>query len=227
MRWLFFFLPLPLFSSTVIPYLNYMSPPNQLTLVRVILTPVFAFLLISDSTTNKQLALLVYVIAALTDWYDGWVARRWGFITRWGKFFDPLADKILTSTAFIMFAWIGYADAWMVWIIVVRDLLVTALRSYTEYKGKPVDTSKFAKTKTFVQLVVIYLFLIAYVVRNSPALYSIAGTIVNRIMIPEVTFSAMLIVTFLTAWTGILYAVRNWQTIKDLFSTHARTAESE
>lgn len=204
-----------------------MSPPNQLTLVRVILTPIFALLLASESATNKQAALVVYIIAALTDWYDGWVARRWGYITRWGKFFDPLADKVLTSTAFIMFAWIGYADAWMVWIIVVRDLLVTALRSYAEYKGKPVDTSAFAKTKTFVQLVVIYLFLIAYVVRNSPTLYTIAGAIVNRVMKPEVTFTAMLIVTSLTAWTGILYIVNNWQTIKALFTTHARTAESE
>ncbi len=204
-----------------------MSPPNQLTLVRVILTPIFAFLLVSDSPTNKQFALFVFIIAALTDWYDGWVARRWGYVTRWGKFFDPLADKILTSTAFIMFVWIGYADAWMVWIIVMRDFLVTLLRSYAEYKEKPVDTSKFAKTKTFVQLVVIYLFLIAYVVRNSPTLHSIAGNIAEYIVKREVTFSTMLIVTFLTTWTGILYAVHNWQTIKELFTPHARTAESE
>jgi len=69
----------------------------------------------------KQAALVVYVFAALTDWYDGWVARRWGYVTRWGKFFDPLADKILTSTAFVTFVLVGYADAWLVWIIVVRE----------------------------------------------------------------------------------------------------------
>ena len=80
-----------------------MSPPNQLTLLRIILTPAFALLLISDSPINKQIALVVYCLAALTDWYDGWVARRWGYITHWGKFLDPLADKVLTSAAFISF----------------------------------------------------------------------------------------------------------------------------
>ena len=204
-----------------------MSPPNQLTLIRVVLTPVFVLLLASDSAAHKQLALGIFIIAALTDWYDGWVARRWGYITRWGKFFDPLADKILTSAAFIAFVFIGYAEAWMVWIIVVRDVCITLLRSYGEYKHKPIDTSKFAKTKTFLQLIVIYVLLIAYVIRSSPQLYSIFGYWTDIIVPKQVAVVLMLLTTLLTAWTGVLYLIQNWSIIKELFSSNARTAETE
>ena len=204
-----------------------MSPPNQLTLLRILLTPVFTLLLFADSPSSKELALLVYCLAALTDWYDGWVARRWGYITRWGRFLDPLADKVLTSAAFVSFIFIGYAAAWMVWIIVVRDLLVTLLRSYSEYRNKPVETIKFAKTKTFFQLVVIYLFLVAYVIRSSASLYRMFGGWVDVVATKEIMFGLMLITTLLTAVSGAMYLVHNWHTLKELFTSNARTAETE
>src|SRR3990172_4875388 len=95
------------------------SPPNQLTLLRILLTPVFVYFLFSDKPIDKQIALGIFIIAAITDWYDGYVARRWGYITRWGKFLDPLADKVLTSAAFFSFVVIGYAELWMVLIIFI------------------------------------------------------------------------------------------------------------
>jgi CDP-diacylglycerol--glycerol-3-phosphate 3-phosphatidyltransferase len=203
-----------------------MSPPNQLTLLRILLTPAFALLLFSDSPSSKQLALLIYCLAAITDWYDGWVARRWGYVTRWGKFLDPLADKVLTSAAFISFVYIGYASAWMVWIIVVRDLLITVLRSYSEFKNKPVETIRFARTKTFFQLVVIYLFLSVYIIRSSPSLYNLFGRWVELVATREIAYVLMLVVTVLTAWSGILYLTHNWTTIKELFIPNARVAET-
>ncbi|MGA9407031.1 MAG: CDP-diacylglycerol--glycerol-3-phosphate 3-phosphatidyltransferase [Bacteroidota bacterium] len=203
-----------------------MSPPNQLTLLRIILTPAFALLLFSDSPTNKQIALLVFCLAALTDWYDGWVARRWGYITRWGKFLDPLADKVLTSVAFISFIFIGYASAWMVWIIVTRDILITLLRSYSEYKGKPLETIKFARTKTFFQLVVIYLFLVVYVIRSSSSLYALYGLWIEIVAPKAIMFGLMLIVTLLTAWSGVLYLIQNRNIIKELFISNDRAAET-
>ncbi len=204
-----------------------MSPPNQLTLLRIILTPAFVLLMFSDSPTNRQIALLVYCLAALTDWYDGWVARRWGYVTRWGKFLDPLADKVLTSAAFISFVVIGYASAWMVWIIVTRDLLITLLRSYSEYKGKPVETIRFARTKTFFQLLVIYFFLIVYVVRSTPPLTARYGRVIETLATKEVMVVLMLITTTLTAWSGILYLIQNRYIIKDLFIPNDRAAETE
>jgi len=203
-----------------------MSPPNQLTLLRILLTPAFTLLLFSDSPSNKQLALLVFCLAAITDWYDGWVARRWGYITRWGKFLDPLADKVLTSAAFISFVYIGYASVWMVWVIVVRDLLITFLRSYSEFKNKPVETIRFARTKTFFQLVVIYLFLSAYIVRSTPSLFALFGNWVEVLASREIMYVLMLVVTVLTAWTGVMYFFQSWTTIKELFISNGRAAET-
>lgn len=204
-----------------------MSPPNQLTLLRILLTPLFVILFFSESPTNKGLALVVYCLAAITDWYDGWVARRWGYVTQWGKFLDPLADKILTSSAFISFTFVGYAEAWMVWIIVVRDLLITLLRSYSEFKNRAVETIAFAKTKTFVQLVVIYLFLVAYVVRSTPLLNAYFGYWIEIVASRNIMVALMLIATVLTAWSGIVYVVQNWHTIKELLTSHGRAAETE
>lgn len=194
------------------------SPPNQLTLFRILLTPVFLYYLFSANPLDKQIALGIFIVAAITDWYDGYVARRWGFITRWGKFLDPLADKILTSAAFFSFVAIGYAEAWMVWIIVIRDFAITFLRAYSEYKSKPFDTSGFAKTKTFVQLVVIYLFLTEYIVRTSDYLNNEFGWLFDIVATPTIMFVLMSIATFLTALTGILYLISNKTIITELFS---------
>jgi CDP-diacylglycerol---glycerol-3-phosphate 3-phosphatidyltransferase len=206
---------------------NAMSPPNQLTLLRILLTPLFAVLLFSESPANKQLALGIYVLAALTDWYDGWVARRWGYVTRWGKFFDPLADKVLTSTAFISFVSIGYAEAWMVWIIVVRDICITLLRSYGEFRQHPVDTSGFAKTKTLMQLFVIYCLLAVYVVRATPSLREPLAPMLDAIATPFVIFFLMLLVTLFTAATGLFYLWNNRSILKELCSSRADTPEVE
>jgi CDP-diacylglycerol---glycerol-3-phosphate 3-phosphatidyltransferase len=194
--------------------------PNSLTFLRIILTPVFLLLFISDSSFNKQISLIVFIFAALTDWYDGWVARKWGHVSRFGIFLDPLADKILSSAAIISFAALGLIDTWMVWIIVFRDIIITLLRSIAEYKNQPVITSSTAKTKTFVQYVVIYYILILYVTKtlpllekNSPTLYNLMDNLLH----PQVLFGMMLLVTFLTVWTGITYVYSNRKFIKTLY----------
>ena len=192
-----------------------MSPPNQITLLRILLTPVFLLLLFSESPLNKQLAVGVFILAALTDWYDGYVARKWGYITQWGKFFDPLADKVLTSAAFISFIIIGYAEWWMVLLIVLRDICITLLRSYAELKNTPIDTSGFAKTKTLFQLFVIYYFLVAYIVQNSPEFLPILYTLSKTLATPKIMFWLMLLATFLTLATGISYLFYNWKIIKE------------
>jgi CDP-diacylglycerol--glycerol-3-phosphate 3-phosphatidyltransferase len=184
------------------------------------MTPVFLYYLFSENPVDKQIALGIFIIAAITDWYDGYVARRWGFITRWGKFLDPLADKILTSAAFISFIYIGYAEAWMVWIIVFRDFLMTFLRAYAEFKQKPINTSGFAKTKTFFQLIVIYLFLVDYIVRTSDYLNQQFGWFFDIVASPLIMFLLMGLTTFLTALTGIMYLTSNKQIIIELFTTN-------
>lgn len=198
-----------------------MSPPNQLTLFRIVLTPVFAALLLSADSSSRQVALGVFLLAAVTDWYDGWVARRWGHVTRWGKFFDPLADKILTSAAFICFAVIGYAREWMVWAIVLRDFLVTGLRSLAEYRQRSIDTSTLAKTKTLLQMASIYYVLVVYVVRSSPSLSAAFGNWIEPVAAPAIIDGVLLVVTLLTVWTGAVYLYENRTTIREIFSSNA------
>jgi CDP-diacylglycerol---glycerol-3-phosphate 3-phosphatidyltransferase len=193
--------------------------PNQLTLLRVLLTPVFVALLLSESSLNKQLSLVVFIIAALTDWYDGWAARKLGYISRWGKFLDPLADKILSSVALLVYTYLGLIDAWMVWIVIVRDFLITGLRSYAEFKDQPIVTSKTAQAKTFGQFVVIYYILILYVGRNVPIVHAKFQNTIDVLMHPQVLFGMMLLVTISTVGTGIAYLYDNRMVLRDLYGS--------
>ena len=194
-----------------------MSIPNSLTVFRILLTPVFVVLLFSDSSFLKQLALLTYVVAALTDWYDGWVARKYGYVTRWGRFLDPLADKILAAAALFSFVYLKLVDGWLVWIIVLRDFLITGLRSYAEWTDRPVVTSKTAQAKTFGEFVVIYYILILYVANSLPPVRQEFGVWIDTLMHPLVLFGMMLLVTLSTLGTGIMYLIDNRKFIYELY----------
>jgi CDP-diacylglycerol---glycerol-3-phosphate 3-phosphatidyltransferase len=201
-----------------------MSIPNSLTIFRILLTPVFVILLFSDSSFWKQISLVVYIVAALTDWYDGWVARRYGYVTRWGKFLDPLADKILSAAALFSFVALGLVDAWMVWIVVVRDFLITGLRSYAEWKNEPIVTSKTAQAKTFGEFVVIYYILILYVAQHIPLVNKDYGQWIDTLTHPQVLFGMMLLVTLSTVGTGIMYLIDNRKFLLKLYGTRTTIA---
>jgi CDP-diacylglycerol--glycerol-3-phosphate 3-phosphatidyltransferase len=194
-----------------------MSIPNSLTVFRIILTPLFVILLFSDSALSKELSLLVYVIAALTDWYDGWVARKYGYISRWGKFLDPLADKILSSAALVSFGYLKLVDFWMIWIIVLRDFMITGLRSVAEWHDRPIVTSKTAQAKTFGEFIVIYYILILYVGENVPLLRAGYSQVIQSLMHPEVLFGMMLLVTISTIGTGVMYLFDNRKFLLELY----------
>ena len=199
--------------------MKFFSPPNQLTFLRILLTPVFLVFLLSNNSILLQWSLVVFILAAITDWYDGWLARRWGYVTRWGAFLDPLADKVLTSAALLAYSYLGLVSGWMVWIIVIRDAVITILRSYAEYKGKPVDTSKLAKTKTFVQYILIYYLLILYVAQNTPSFEEKFRGIIKTLLDYSFIYSVMIIITGITLWTGIIYIIDNWKTIGELYES--------
>ena len=199
--------------------MKFISLPNQLTALRILLTPVFVVFFLASDLYLTQLSLLVFTLAALTDWYDGWVARRWGYVTRWGAFLDPLADKVLTSAAFFAFLSLHLVPTWTVWVIIVRDITITLLRSYSEYKGKPIDTSSLAKTKTFTQFVVIYYLLILVIGKETPQIYEQFKSIVDILLTPELVDGIMIFTSLLTLYTGILYLITNWSTIRELYAT--------
>ena len=184
-----------------------MNTPNILSLIRIILTPLFIILLFADFKMAKVFALLVFAIAAITDAYDGHLARKYNQITPEGKFLDPLADKILVLSAFISFAFINIIDFWMVGIIIFRDLFVTGLRFIMSSRGFEFVTSKLSKYKTAFQLTIIILTLI---------FISIEGLDIN-IFIPtiviikeyKIIYMLTALTTIFTAYTGILYVYAN------------------
>ena len=181
-----------------------MTFPNQLSILRVILAPVFLFMYLSDNVLIKQLSLLVFFIAVLTDWYDGWHARKFKSVTKVGVFLDPLADKVLTSFAFLLFFLEGIMPLWMMLVIVVRDIVMTVLRSYHEHKGKTMKTSYIAKVKTFIQMTYIFFILFLMIIIT----FNIDGSLkisINNFLFSDVNYFMMLLVTVITFYTGVSY----------------------
>lgn len=190
--------------------------PNQLTILRIILTPVFLLLFLTGEPLLIQISSLVYIIAAITDWYDGWLARKFNYITEWGKFMDPLADKILTSTAFMAFVIIGVLPLWMVLLIIIRDLVVTLIRVYADYRKISFTTSRSAQLKTFMQMLFLYYLLLIYTLKTFTGLKSDYGNILNFLFNPIGIYYAMLIVTIFTVITGFTYIYSNRFLIKKM-----------
>ena len=190
--------------------------PNQLTILRIILSPVFLFFFLSEEIWMKQVSVAIYIIAALSDWYDGWLARKFNYITSWGKFWDPLADKILTSSAFISFAVVGLLPIWMVIIIVGRDVLITLLRVYADTKNYIFTTSYYAKWKTLLQMIFLYYLLLLYVAQNSPELKNILGINVSSLLDEFLVYVIALIITLITLHSGYLYVRKNWGIIRKI-----------
>jgi CDP-diacylglycerol--glycerol-3-phosphate 3-phosphatidyltransferase len=193
--------------------------PNQLTTLRIILTPIFLFLFISGDSTLMQVSLLVYIVAAITDWYDGWLARKFDYITTWGKFMDPLADKVLTSTAFFAFAAIGVVELWMVIIVVFRDLLITGLRLFAEWQKKSFATSMIAKIKTTIQMIFIFYLLIVFTLRENTFLSGNFSEVFNILTNATAIYYTMFAITIFTFSTGILYLYQNRILISGLFNS--------
>ena len=191
--------------------------PNQLTVLRIVLTPVFLVLFLSDDPLLKQISLGVFIIAALTDWYDGWLARKFNYITSWGKFWDPLADKILTSAAFLGFAFLKLVPLWMVIVILVRDFIITTLRAYADYRGKTFSTSYYAKWKTFLQMIFLYYLLIIYVGKLSPQVLPANKEIFDMLLDSNFIYFFMLFITAITFHSGITYLYKNRNLIAGLF----------
>lgn len=179
--------------------------PNQLTILRILLTPIFIFLFLKKTSFEQLSASLIFFIASFTDWYDGWYARRFGVISRWGQFMDPLADKIVVISALVAFAILGYVFWWMVWVIIIRDVVITFNRIYALNTNKPIITHSVAKWKTAIQMLTIFLILFFINLRNFyfPNLSTYSAQYFDFIGI------SMIIVTFLTVLSGTIYVIEN------------------
>lgn len=139
-----------------------MNIANKLTIFRVILVPVFMVFLLADKIPNNFLwALIIFAAASLTDFIDGQIARRRHMITDFGKFLDPLADKVLVVSALVCFVGLGLTESWVVVLIIAREFLVTSLRLVAS-SGKEklvIAASIWGKLKTVLQMAAIVLIL--------------------------------------------------------------------
>ncbi len=150
-----------------------MNLPNKLTLGRIGLAFIFLFALILDFPFSKNVALLVFVLAAVTDWFDGVLARKHNLITNFGKLMDPLADKILTAAALIAFVAVPTLSvpAWMVVVVIAREFAVSGMRTLAASQGIILAATRSGKHKLASQVVFISLMLIFLSVREWGGLF--------------------------------------------------------
>ncbi len=139
-----------------------LSDPNTLTLFRVLATPLVVLLMLVPNRLTCFLAGLIFSAAAITDYFDGHLARQKGMVSNLGKVMDPVADKLLVSSSFIMLASLGWVPAWVVCIIIGRELAVTGLRNLIAHHRQDVSASNLGKYKTGFQIAAIIPLLLHY-----------------------------------------------------------------
>lgn len=172
------------------PEPHWFNVPNGVTFLRALLVPVILWLLARDDPSSRWWALGIFIFAALTDSIDGWVARRWHGITRWGQLADPIADKLLIIGSLASLAAVNELPWWAVGVIVVREVAVTGLRLVlVQRQGLVMPASWWGKSKTISQVIAV----IAYLYPGAPGLFrqSLLGTAIA-----------------LTIWSGLDYAFR-------------------
>jgi CDP-diacylglycerol--glycerol-3-phosphate 3-phosphatidyltransferase len=170
-----------------------MNTANKLTMLRVIMIPVFLVILYLGFPGSRYVALVIFILASLTDFADGHIARSRGQVTDFGKFMDPLADKVLVVAALVWFTEQGLMPAWAALIVIVREFAVTGLRLVAADKGRVIAAGTSGKVKTAVTMVCIILMFLPIPL---PAVYVCVGVIVA-----------------VTLYSGIEYFIKNRESL--------------
>lgn len=136
--------------------------PNRITMFRISIIPVLFFLLLSPGETGSLVIATLFVIAALTDLLDGYLARKYEIVTVMGKFLDPIADKLIVNTAMILMIPIGRISAWIVAVIIIRDFIVDGIRAIASTEGVVIQASNLGKQKTLCQIFAVTALMIHY-----------------------------------------------------------------
>jgi len=176
-----------------------MNLPNKLTLLRVIMIPVFLVVLLSGLVPhplNRYIAVLIFMAASFTDFLDGYIARKYNMVSNFGKFMDPLADKLLVTAALISMIQLGDIAAWIVIVIISREFIITGFRTIAVERGIVIAASMWGKSKTTSQMIMIIVVLSGI----------FAGGFVNTVLI--------FISTVLTIISGVDYIVKNVDVLK-------------
>jgi len=181
--------------------------PNKITISRVLLIPIFVILMVVDFPwgevslngisipVEELIAAVIFVVASTTDWIDGYYARKYQLVTNFGKFLDPLADKLLVTAALVVLVGLGAAPSWIVIIILSREFAVTGLRLILANEGEVVAANMLGKIKTWTQIIAVT----ALLMKNWPfALWHIPFADI-----------ALWVAVFFTIWSGLDYFIKN------------------
>ena len=181
-----------------------MTLPNILTCVRVLLIPVFMVLAYQNNLPCDIAALIVYVVACLTDYVDGYLARKNNQVTNFGKFMDPVADKLLVMAALLIFIEDGTIPAWAVAIILGREFIVSALRMVAASEGLVIAANMWGKAKTMITMITLIFLLCP----------------IGPILLGPVSLQDIMIwiTVIITAGSGVTYITDNFAVIKDGFT---------
>ncbi|KAF0825778.1 CDP-diacylglycerol--glycerol-3-phosphate 3-phosphatidyltransferase [Cytobacillus firmus] len=186
-----------------------MNLPNKITVSRILLIPIFLLVMLvplswgnvellgAEMPVTHLIGALIFIIASVTDWVDGYFARKYNLVTNLGKFLDPLADKLLVSAALIVLVDLGLAPSWIVIIIISREFAVTGLRLVLAGEGEVVAANQLGKIKTWAQIVAISALLL--------------HNIVFEMVSIRFDLIALWVAMFFTIWSGWDYFAKNKQ----------------
>lgn len=189
-----------------------MNLATKITLIRMILVPLFLVLILSNTLLTRLLALIIFLIGGISDTLDGIIARKQNSVTKVGTTMDPLADKLLITTALICF--LGFRElnipSWTIVVIVVRDYIITWLRSL-DYDN-PIPADKTAKVKTFLQNIIIIIILLILSFEKYLVKFGL-----DRFVIKRFPRDAMIFLSLFTLFSGIVYIIKYRKYIKEQF----------
>jgi CDP-diacylglycerol---glycerol-3-phosphate 3-phosphatidyltransferase len=172
--------------------------PNAITLLRIGILPVLFLILLEPGEAMSLAISILFILAALTDLLDGYVARRYNIVTRIGKLLDPIADKIIMSAALVLLIPVGRAPAWVVALMIMRDFAVDGLRSMAAAEGHVIEASQLGKYKTFCQIVAVSALIIHY------PIYGIDPGSIGTMF--------LYVALALSLWSGFDYLVKFYRT---------------
>lgn len=178
--------------------------PNTLTMMRIAAIPLLAALLMSPSKESGFWAAVVFALASITDWLDGYLARRMGVVTVFGKFLDPIADKLIVMAALVMILPFERVPAWMVLVILGREMIITGLRGIASSEGIVIQASDLGKFKTIFQIVAILGLILHY---DYNWFFGIAHPLLT-VNMHNIGMFYLWIATILTIWSGVDYLAR-------------------
>ena len=209
-----------------------MTTANKITLVRILMIPFFVVFAVLGGPKYDTIALILFCLASVTDFLDGYVARKYNQVTDFGKFVDPLADKLLVTAALVIFVERGLFAAWMVFVILAREFIITSLRNVAAAKGQAMAPAWSGKVKTCVQIagiILIFLYVIALGGAVGCPNYSDSGSAIavvtlgtgwlanlsdgeTLMLLPTVV---SWVVTLVTVYSGYDYLHRNWALVAE------------